>query len=83
MDTIYFLRQRLLDARQGRDRAECLRLKNAFSLLVEASYEHQNPEVTRILVDLEDSARDSVMGVDWKSTIPPEEEIRAVFSTNP
>ncbi|MDZ4767421.1 MAG: hypothetical protein SGI73_23020 [Chloroflexota bacterium] len=50
----------------------------AFGRLIEAAYDHSSAPTIRSLVDLEDAARDALLGVDWKSDIPSPEQIQAV-----
>ncbi|MBC7810259.1 MAG: hypothetical protein H7175_03890 [Burkholderiales bacterium] len=75
IDLLLSLRQRLLDAREKNDKTQLSYLKITFGTLVEAAYTVEDKALVAILVDLEDAARDSITGVDWKSSIPSIEVI--------
>ncbi len=74
------LRQRLLQIRDEDNRKEAHELFIAFSVLREVSYEVGNEELTGLIVDLVDSARDVAMGIRGKSHIPSVETIKLICS---
>jgi hypothetical protein len=76
LDIIFYLRDRLLQAREQNDLNILADLQKACILLSDLAYAKEVGALGAILEDFESSARDSIMGVPWKSTIPSEEEIR-------
>jgi hypothetical protein len=79
-DLLCSLRERLKISLQNNDRDVLGRLMTTFGVLVEASYESENRELTVILEDLAYSAQHGVMGVMAKAQdIPSVETIRAAF----
>lgn len=77
-ELICTLRQRLLDARASKDKRELDRLFTTFIMLTEASY--GNEQFVGVCQDMGFAARDTLQGVDWKSTIPTIEEIESACS---
>ncbi len=76
LDIFLYLRQRLLDAREQKDVDTLGNLQTVFIMLSDLAYLKKVGGLGAILEEFENSARDSIMGVPWKSTIPSEEEIR-------
>jgi hypothetical protein len=74
------LREMLIQARKNHDIAGLTRLMNTFGMLEEVVCTSEPKAICGILVHLRDSARDSLMGVDFKSEIPTIEEIKAALS---
>ncbi|HRF51033.1 MAG TPA: hypothetical protein PLC98_25605 [Anaerolineales bacterium] len=79
-DILTDLRQQLLAARNiadtdAKSRAAGLIL-DVCGVLVESAYRVDDRPVAGILEQLLDSARDTIHGVEWKSTIPTEDDIR-------
>jgi hypothetical protein len=74
-DLLINLRQKLLDARAQADMALAQALFTTYDLILEASYPSKNRALSGILQDFVDSARDTLNGEDWKSTIPTIEQI--------
>ena len=79
LDIFLYLRQRLLDAREKRDMDIMSKLQTVFIILSDLAYLKKVGHLGAILEELENSARDSIMGVPWKSTIPSEEDIRSAL----
>ncbi|MBC7811349.1 MAG: hypothetical protein H7175_09385 [Burkholderiales bacterium] len=75
VELLLSLRQRLLDACEKNDKTQLSYLKITFGMLIEAAYTTEYKALIAILVDLEDAARDSMTGVDWKGSIPSIEVI--------
>lgn len=74
------LRERMIEATKQNDRQTLGELMIAFLYLKEVTYETDNPELSRILQLLEDSARDASIGESWKSSIPSVEAIKKALS---
>ncbi len=79
-DVLFALREKLLQARTANNREDAEELMIIFDALTLVSYDSPNRVLTSLLVELTDSARDIVMGVSWKSTIPTVEQLQAAFS---
>jgi len=75
-----YLRQRLLDARSQHDEQSLRELEAALDLLTQAAYASGDKAVASVLEELEDSTRDSLTGVEWKSNIPSIDAIKAALS---
>lgn len=75
LEIFLYLRQRLLDARDEKDTDVLVNLQTVFIILSDLAYLKKARGLGKILEEFENSARDSIMGVPWKSTIPSEEEI--------
>jgi hypothetical protein len=71
----------LQDARDKSDREALVELFTTFSVLVEASYASEDAPAITFLVNLQDSARDSLGGVDWKSDLPSIDSVDGIFSS--
>lgn len=65
---------------QNNNRDEANQLFTTLAVLREISYQSPNRELTGVIIDLLDSARDVAMGVSWKSTLPTVEQLQAAFS---
>jgi hypothetical protein len=72
--------QRLQDTAAKDDREKADELFTVFSMLREISYEGENRELTGLLVDFVDAARDVAMEVKGKHPIPSLEAIKSAFS---
>lgn len=80
LDIFFYFRQRLLDAQAQKDIDTLRNLAIVFDMLWDlADKKKIQGGIFRILENLENSAQDSVEGVDWKSIIPSEEEIKSVL----
>jgi hypothetical protein len=53
-----------------------MEIQTISDMLPDLAYMKNSQEVGAILENFESAARDSIQGVDWKSIIPTEEEIR-------
>jgi hypothetical protein len=73
------LRKRLLTAQEEGNRQDAEDLFVTLSTLREISYEKRDEQLTSLIVDLVDSARDVAMGVRGKSQIPSPDDIAALF----
>ncbi len=80
LEVLVSIRQQLLQCIDENNRQEAEQLFTALAVLREISYQSPNRELTGIIIDLLDSARDVAMGVSWKSTIPTVEQLQAAFS---
>src|SRR5919109_3049489 len=80
-DIFLYLRQRLIDAREQNDLNTLGGLQRVFDIFLDLAFMKKNQPIGKILEDFECSARDSLMGVPWKSTIPSEEEIRLALQS--
>lgn len=69
------LRTMLLKAREAQGSEDLEYLMVTFSMLRRAMYAIEKESVIEVVVALEDAARDSIMGVPWKSGIPSEQAI--------
>ena len=76
IDIFLHLRQRLLLARQQNNVEVLMEIQTVCDFLSDLADLKSMQNVGAILEEIESSARDSIMGVPWKSTIPSEEEIR-------
>ena len=79
LDIFLYLRKRLLDAREPSDVEKLVEIQAICEFLLYLVYSKQTPGLGSILEEFESSARDSIMGVPWKSNIPSEEEIKLVL----
>lgn len=75
-DLLLHLRERLLAARAARDDAALRDSWKVINAVLDAAYRCQDREVAAMLENMGDAARDSLMDVEWKSTIPAAEAIR-------
>jgi hypothetical protein len=71
---IYRLRKQLKDALDSNDRQECYNLMFTFQLLLDASYEFENRDLSGLLADLVYCGQHGSMGVEAKA--------RAAFHTD-
>jgi hypothetical protein len=78
---LHLLRVRLLKAIDENDRELLVEMKITFTILKEVIYDSENEALIALLVELEDAAQDSVMGVAWKSDVPTDEAIETALST--
>ncbi len=78
VDLLCHLRQRLIGLREANDQEGLRRVWAGLQLFLDSAYAYQDRQVAAILEDMEDAVRDSLMGVDWKSTIPSLESIKAL-----
>jgi len=76
IEIFLYLRQRLLSAREQKDVSALMEIQTVSDMLLDLAYLKNIREVGVILENFESAARDSIQGVDWKSIIPSEEEIR-------
>jgi hypothetical protein len=76
LEIVLYLRQRLLDARDQNEMGTLESLQTVYVVLSDLAYLRKARGLGMILEELESSARDSLMGVPQKSTIPSEEQIR-------
>ena len=76
---ILALRQRLVDAVQTNDQETIAQLLTTFGILVDTSYSVQDHSVTELLVFMEDSARNALMGVAWKAPIPSVDAVESAL----
>ena len=79
-DIFLYLRQHLLDAREQNDSKVLVEIQTICDFLSGLAYSKKIRGLGAILEEFESSARDSITGVSWKSTIPSEEEIRSVLA---
>jgi hypothetical protein len=79
-DLLCHLRERLIEARERNDQESLVELKTTFTILREVSYSSEDEKLITLVVALEDSARDAIMSVPWKSDIPSVETIRSALS---
>jgi hypothetical protein len=77
-DLLVFTRGQLMQAREARDEAALQTLATFNEFFLRAAYSYEDVEAAKILEAFEDSIRDSFHQVEWKSTIPSEDEIRAL-----
>jgi hypothetical protein len=78
VDLVFFLRQRLLDAAERRDQEHLAELQNTLVVLQEAAWQSQDRRLAALTEDMIDAARDALMGVEWKSTVPDRTAIEAL-----
>ena len=81
-DLLTKLRGQLLDAVNGDDRTKAEDLFITLATLRDSSYAFKSENLTSLIVDMTDAARDAAMGVKGKAEIPTEDAIRALFSPN-
>lgn len=76
---IYF-RNQVVSARGDRN-AETLRDLESFNrVFLKFAYANEDVVLAKILESIEDSFRDTHHGVEWKSSIPTEEEISTLLA---
>lgn len=80
VDIFLYLRQRLLSAREQKDISDLMNIQIVTDILLDLAFMKNNREVGVILENFESAARDAIQGVDWKSIIPTEEEIKSSLS---
>jgi hypothetical protein len=76
-DLLYSLRNCLISAHQQKDFEVLNELKTTFTILREVSYESKDDGIIQIIVNLDDSTGDLLIGDDWKANIPSLEDIKA------
>lgn len=69
-DLVFALRQLLITAEEHNDQETLSRLLTTFGILVEISYTIKNSKMIAAFVDMQDSARNAMMGVAWKAPVP-------------
>ena len=79
LDFLLSLRQRLLIAMDSNNRQSAEEIFITLSTLRDVSYEQENEELTSLIVDLVDSARDIASGIRGKSEIPTVKNIQSLF----
>jgi hypothetical protein len=80
LDILLQMREKLLSLKAHHNAKEAQELFAALVLLREISYMNPNRDITNMIIALLEVARDMVMGVSWKSSIPTVEQLEAVFS---
>lgn len=75
-DLLLHLREKLVAARAARDDAALRDLWKVINTVLDAAYRCQDREVAAMLEHMGDAVRDSLMEVEWKSTIPSAEAIQ-------
>ena len=75
------LRQELMRARDQEDSSSLPKIESIVDFLLDLAYQHADRGHARILEQLQDSIRDSHMGVPGKSDIPSTDDIRALDPT--
>lgn len=78
VDLLSYFRRRLIDLRKEANHDELRKLWSSINEVLAAAYEGNHRDVAALLEEMGDAIRDSLMGVDWKSTIPSDESIRAL-----
>lgn len=77
-DLLFYFRRRLIELRSEANQDELRKLWSSINEVLAAAYELNDRETAALLEEMSDAIRDSLMGVEWKSTIPSEETIRAL-----
>lgn len=77
---IKYVCQQLLEARSQRDLTRVPNLIEGLELMREAAWYHRDEVFAKLLDDLIGAAQDTMVGVEWKSTIPSMQQIDALFS---
>lgn len=72
---LLFLRELLLQARRQYDETLLARLAYTFDLLEDASFKVGDAKLIPIIEKMRYAVSDSIMGAEWKSEIPSEDEI--------
>jgi hypothetical protein len=72
-----YLRGRLLEARKHNDQESLSQLSRIFEIMEEAAWEANDQKHGALIEDMRLAVGDSFHGVEWKSAIPTEDEIRA------
>jgi hypothetical protein len=78
-DLLIYIRTQLLDAKAAHDDKTLEYLGKALDVIQEFAYQKQDKKIALITEDFTDAIRDYFMGVEWKSTIPSEDEIRQLL----
>lgn len=78
VDLLCYLRQELLKARADKDQEKLRKIWGAIDIFLESAYQSKDARVGSLLEDMGDSIRDSLMDVEWKSTIPSTEDIESL-----
>jgi hypothetical protein len=79
VEIFLYLRQRLLSASDQKDVRVLMEIQTISDMLLDLAYMKNSQEVGAILENFESAARDSIQGVDWKSILPTEEEIKSAL----
>jgi hypothetical protein len=74
------LRSQLVLAREQEIMSDLERLSSVFTFIGDVANTIQDKVISALAEDLENAARDSLMGVSWKSTILSEENLRRILS---
>lgn len=78
-DLLCELRQELLTVRESEDKSDLTMLGYIFGMIEDLATTKGDGPTARISMSMYDAVRDSVMGVEWKSTIPTVDEITEAF----
>jgi hypothetical protein len=82
-DLLFYLRHRLLDAAERHDQSTLVELQNALVLLQEAAWQGRDEGLAALTQNMIDAVSDALIGVEWKSAIPPVSAIEARRSSTP
>jgi hypothetical protein len=77
-DLLLYIRQKVLDARKDHDQDALLVLSNMLEVIQDVAWSVQDTRLASLVEDLLCAIRDSLTGVEWKSTIPSPEAIEQI-----
>ena len=79
VELLCHLSRRLSALRTSADHKQLRKLWSAITEVLDAAYECDDQQTAALLEEMGDAVRDSLMGVEWKSTIPSEVTIRELY----
>lgn len=81
VELLCHLSRRLSELRASADHDQLRKVWSAITEILDAAYRCEDQTTASLLEEMGDAVRDSLMGVEWKSTIPSEEAIRELYGT--
>ena len=79
VELLCHLSRRLSELRTSSDHDQLRKTWSAITEILDAAYHCEDQQTASLLEEMGDAVRDSLMGVEWKSTIPSEETIRELY----
>ncbi len=80
LDILIQMREKLLQLQADQNRQEAQELFAALVMLREISYMNPNREITGVIINLLEAARDIVVNVNQNNSLPTVEQLEAAFS---
>lgn len=79
-EVVQYLRKRVVDVREAKDELGLADMVTTLDILRDGAWGAKDEALAIILQDLLDASQDALSGVDWKSVVPAEADIRAAFA---